>query len=253
MLARVMGDYALKARTFARIKLFNYSTDKIHRAAGKYKKVTKLIVHGFFHIREFMRIGNLRLAFHRCVIMLIVMMNTMMMMMNLIMNIMTMNMMTIVISNMIMTNVITIVVRRWWKKCVDMINVEVADRNCFILRTWKLLLRWHEWAHESARQRRMELVCQENQRALHQMLEEAEVSAKELHELEHARETRIQKAEEEVRSLCYTSVSILRSWVLVIHVDNDRLPKRRKKRRKRSLNSRCGCSSRLIRDSSRTF
>lgn len=64
-LAETIGTYAIKARCFARIKLFiqNYKriegTIGIMHARGRYFKLAGT------HLREFRRINNLRIFYHR--------------------------------------------------------------------------------------------------------------------------------------------------------------------------------------------
>ena len=64
LLAEVMGNYALKSRTFARIRIFNYQTRYITRTAGRFNKFAKQEKMGLMHLREFSRLGQLRRAFH---------------------------------------------------------------------------------------------------------------------------------------------------------------------------------------------
>lgn len=64
LLAEVMGNYALKGRSFGRIRLFNYQTRYITRTVGRFNKHAKTEKLGFMHLREFVRLGALRRAYH---------------------------------------------------------------------------------------------------------------------------------------------------------------------------------------------
>eukprot|EP01032_Pedospumella_encystans_P023391 gene23391-26478_t len=52
-LAEIIGNYALKARCFARIKLFIYNTERVHRVVGSFDRRGRLEKLGGFHLREY--------------------------------------------------------------------------------------------------------------------------------------------------------------------------------------------------------
>jgi hypothetical protein len=60
LLAEVMGNYTIKARTFARIKLFNYNTRRYAASADQFDKPVKMMRQGVAHIRYFLRLRDLR-------------------------------------------------------------------------------------------------------------------------------------------------------------------------------------------------
>lgn len=88
---------------------------------------------------------------------------------------------------------------RYWNQCVILHNEEVAMEHRFILYTWKVLTKWHQWAKKTAHDRRMEYVAQENQMAFQKMMEEADNDVKELVELEKRRIERKEAAVEEIK------------------------------------------------------
>lgn len=65
ILADVMGKYSLKARCFARIKLFNYYALLINKAAGKYEENHKRVFEGFARLREFLRLAAMKKRYHQ--------------------------------------------------------------------------------------------------------------------------------------------------------------------------------------------
>lgn len=65
LLAEVMGNYALKSRTFGRIRIFNFQTRYIFNTVGRFNKHAKTEKLGFMHLRAFWRLTRLRLALHR--------------------------------------------------------------------------------------------------------------------------------------------------------------------------------------------
>ena len=65
VLAEVMGNYALKSRTFGRIRIYNYQTRYIFRTVGRFNRNAKWEKHAFMHLRSFVRLVHLRKAFHR--------------------------------------------------------------------------------------------------------------------------------------------------------------------------------------------
>jgi hypothetical protein len=65
MLAEVMGAYTMKARCFARIKLFNYTSRKIWLFAGDRDLWVKKVNQGLGYIRSFVRLRTMRQGFHR--------------------------------------------------------------------------------------------------------------------------------------------------------------------------------------------
>lgn len=65
ILAEVMGAYTIKARFFHRIRLFNYTSTLINKAAGKFYVVKKQAFQGFAHLREFRRLWKMRKYFHK--------------------------------------------------------------------------------------------------------------------------------------------------------------------------------------------
>ena len=60
LLAEVMGCYTVKARTFARIKLFNYNTRRYAASADQFDKPVKMMRQGVAHLRYFLRLRDLR-------------------------------------------------------------------------------------------------------------------------------------------------------------------------------------------------
>ena len=70
VLAEIMGCYAIKARCFARIHLFNYNTKRIAMKTLIYDQSVKNISMGLFHLKESKRIISLRCAYHRLVFMI---------------------------------------------------------------------------------------------------------------------------------------------------------------------------------------
>ena len=64
-LAEIIGNYALKARCFARIKLFIYNTERVHRIVGSFDRKGRLEKLGGFHLREYSRKSRLRKYYHR--------------------------------------------------------------------------------------------------------------------------------------------------------------------------------------------
>ncbi len=65
MLADVMGMYAIKARCFARIRLFNYNTARLRYLVGGLDKNGKKHLLAGTHLREFRRLNTEKVAFHR--------------------------------------------------------------------------------------------------------------------------------------------------------------------------------------------
>jgi hypothetical protein len=65
ILATVMGNYATKARCFARIKQCISNTQRIEKVVGTLHKKARLFKLAGTHIREFRRLHNLRLFYHR--------------------------------------------------------------------------------------------------------------------------------------------------------------------------------------------
>lgn len=65
LLAEVMGNYALKSRTFGRIRIFNYQTRYIFRTVGRFNPNAKNEKLAFMHLRNFVRLGLCRRALHR--------------------------------------------------------------------------------------------------------------------------------------------------------------------------------------------
>lgn len=61
LLAEVIGLYTLKARVFARIKLFNYNARRINAIAAKYDKPVKFLHQALSHLRIFIRLSDLKL------------------------------------------------------------------------------------------------------------------------------------------------------------------------------------------------
>ncbi len=64
-LAEVMGSYTLKARAFARIKLFNYISNKLTTVVGHYEISHKRAAEAYAKIRYVWRLNNLRRAIFR--------------------------------------------------------------------------------------------------------------------------------------------------------------------------------------------
>jgi hypothetical protein len=60
-----MGNYSLKARCFARIKLFIYNAERVHRIVGNFDRKGRLQKLGGFHLREYSRKSRLRKYYHR--------------------------------------------------------------------------------------------------------------------------------------------------------------------------------------------
>jgi hypothetical protein len=58
--AEVMGAYAIKARCFARVKLYNYVNRRINRCSGAHDRIAKSVAQGMSHIREFKRLRGRR-------------------------------------------------------------------------------------------------------------------------------------------------------------------------------------------------
>lgn len=65
VLADVMGAYALKARCFLRIKLFNENIRKIVRAVGSLHKNRRQFELAGTHLRQYFRLHALRVHYHR--------------------------------------------------------------------------------------------------------------------------------------------------------------------------------------------
>jgi hypothetical protein len=65
VLAEVMGNYTLKARCFARIKLFNFVSNNIAAVVGHYGKAQKVAALAFAKIRYAWKKHDLRMALHR--------------------------------------------------------------------------------------------------------------------------------------------------------------------------------------------
>jgi hypothetical protein len=65
ILADVMGNYAMKARVFHRIKLFVYQESYIIRVAGRFNKHAKTEKLAFSHMREFIRLAWQRQLYHK--------------------------------------------------------------------------------------------------------------------------------------------------------------------------------------------
>jgi hypothetical protein len=65
-LAEVIGNYALKARCFVRIKLFIFNAERIHRVAGSFDRRGRLQKLGGYHLRQYSRLSRMRKLFHRC-------------------------------------------------------------------------------------------------------------------------------------------------------------------------------------------
>mmetsp|Transcript_21860 Transcript_21860/g.48872 ORF Transcript_21860/g.48872 Transcript_21860/m.48872 type:complete len:1042 (-) Transcript_21860:89-3214(-) len=63
-LADVMGNYSLKARAFARIKLFIFTSARLARYVGSFDKSGRAQKMGGFHLREYGRRSKLRKAYH---------------------------------------------------------------------------------------------------------------------------------------------------------------------------------------------
>lgn len=74
LLAEVMGLYAIKARIFARIKLFNYNTKRLAAVVGKADLSIRVSQLGGYHLREYYRLTRMKSFFHRwwneCVILI---------------------------------------------------------------------------------------------------------------------------------------------------------------------------------------
>jgi hypothetical protein len=64
-LAEIMGNYSLKARSFARIKLFIYNAERAQRIVGNFDRKGRLQKLGGFHLREYSRKSRLRKYYHR--------------------------------------------------------------------------------------------------------------------------------------------------------------------------------------------
>jgi hypothetical protein len=60
-----MGNYSLKARSFARIKLFIYNAERAQRIVGNFDRKGRLQKLGGFHLREYSRKSRLRKYYHR--------------------------------------------------------------------------------------------------------------------------------------------------------------------------------------------
>lgn len=86
---------------------------------------------------------------------------------------------------------------QWWNQCVRDRNDEVATEHRFIKYTWPILIYWHNWAHQIAHNRRMEMVVLENQNQLEKMLKEADEDIAELLNCEKKRIERIENIEKE--------------------------------------------------------
>ena len=65
ILADVMGNYSMKARYFARIKLAIYTEGYIIRTVGRFNKHAKTEKLAFSHMREFIRLKWQRQLYHR--------------------------------------------------------------------------------------------------------------------------------------------------------------------------------------------
>jgi len=65
VLAEVMGNYILKARTFARIRIYNYSERKLRVFADKFDPKFKTYRQAGYHIRNFFRLNAQRLAIEK--------------------------------------------------------------------------------------------------------------------------------------------------------------------------------------------
>ena len=66
-LAEVIGNYSLKARSFARIKLFIYNAERVNRVVGTFDRKGRLQKLGGYHLREYRRKSWLKKYYHRCV------------------------------------------------------------------------------------------------------------------------------------------------------------------------------------------
>jgi hypothetical protein len=62
-----MGSYTLKARAFARIKLFNYISNTVTTVVGHYEKSHKKAAEAYAKIRYVWRLTDLRRAVFRLV------------------------------------------------------------------------------------------------------------------------------------------------------------------------------------------
>ena len=60
LLAEVMGCYTIKARIFARIKLFNYTNRRLMASVAKFDKPVKFLRQAQAHLRIYFRIRDLR-------------------------------------------------------------------------------------------------------------------------------------------------------------------------------------------------
>lgn len=65
ILADVMGNYAMKARVFHRIKLYVYQEGYIIRTVGRFNKHAKSEKLAFSHLREYVRLSWQRLLYHK--------------------------------------------------------------------------------------------------------------------------------------------------------------------------------------------
>lgn len=65
MLAEVMGNYAIKARIFARIKLHNQNVKRIERVVGSLHPRVRYFKLAGTHLREYYRLHSLRTFYHR--------------------------------------------------------------------------------------------------------------------------------------------------------------------------------------------
>jgi len=65
LLGEVMGVYSVKARCFARIKLYVYQVKKVMATVGPFNPHVKTFRHGGMHIRQYRRLSRMREFYHR--------------------------------------------------------------------------------------------------------------------------------------------------------------------------------------------